>query len=65
MTALNKDSSDPSLTRPSVLWLGMNLETSLFKQGWNGGGVILARTCNLGLRRCDSVYSNISAELGR
>ena len=41
MTALNKDSSDPSLTRSSVLWLGMNLETSLFKQGWRGGGGIL------------------------
>ena len=41
MTALNKDSSDPSLTRPSVMWLGMNLETSLFKQGWRGGGGIL------------------------
>ena len=41
MTTLNKDSSDPSLTRPSVLWLGMDLETSLFKQGWRGGGGIL------------------------
>ena len=41
MTTLNKDSSDPFLTRPSVLWLGMDLETSLFKQGWRGGGGIL------------------------
>ena len=41
MTALNKDSSDPSLTRPLVLWLGMDLKTSLFKQGWRGGGDIL------------------------
>ena len=41
MTMLNKDSSDPSLTRPSVLWLGINLETSLFKQGWRGGDGIL------------------------
>ena len=41
MITLNKDSSDPSLTRPSVLWLGMDLETSLFKQGWRGGGGIL------------------------
>ena len=41
MMKLNKDSSDPSLTRPSVLWLGMDLETSLFKQGWRGGGDIL------------------------
>ena len=41
MTMLNKDSSNPSLTRPSVLWLGMDLETSLFKQGWRGGGGIL------------------------
>ena len=41
MTALNKDSLDPSLTRPSVLWLGRDLETSLFKQGWRGGGDIL------------------------
>ena len=40
MTTLN-NSSDPSLTRLSVLWLGMNLETSLFKQGWRGGGGIL------------------------
>ena len=38
---LNKDSSDPFLTRPSVLWSGMDLETSLFKQGWCGGGGIL------------------------
>ena len=41
MIALNKYSSDPSLTRSSVLWLGMDLETSLFKQGWRGGGGIL------------------------
>ena len=41
MTVLNKDSSDPFLTRPLVLWLGMDLETSLFKQGWRGGGGIL------------------------
>ena len=41
MTALNKDSSDPSPTRRSALWLGMVLETSLFKQGWCGGGGIL------------------------
>ena len=41
MTMLNKDSSDPSLTRPSVLWLGMDLKISLFKQGWHGGGGIL------------------------
>ena len=41
MTTLNKDFSDPSLTRPSVLWLGMDLETSMFKQGWRGGGGIL------------------------
>lgn len=41
MATLNKDYSDPFLTRPSVLWLGMDLETSLFKQGWHGGGSIL------------------------
>ena len=41
MTALNKDSLDPSLTRSSVLWLGMDLKTSLFKQGWRGGDDIL------------------------
>ena len=29
------------MTRPLVLWLGMDLETSLFKQGWRGGGGIL------------------------
>ncbi|EMS51788.1 hypothetical protein TRIUR3_18072 [Triticum urartu] len=33
MMTLNKDSSDPSLTRPSVLWLGMDLETSPFNRG--------------------------------
>ena len=55
MTVLNKDSSDPSLTRPSVLWLGMDLETSLFKQGWCGGGsILLVDLCPraLPLRRC-------------
>ena len=41
VAALTNESSDPSLTRPSVLWLGMDLETSLFKQGWCGGGDIL------------------------
>uniref|UniRef100_M8B323 Uncharacterized protein n=1 Tax=Aegilops tauschii TaxID=37682 RepID=M8B323_AEGTA len=34
MTALNKDSSDPSPTRRPVLWLGMVLKTSLFKCGF-------------------------------
>ena len=28
------------MTRPLVIWLGMDLETSLFKQGWRGGGGI-------------------------
>ena len=46
MTTLNKDSSDPFLTRPSVLWLGMDLETSLFKQGWrDGGGILVVDLC--------------------
>ena len=46
MTALNKDSLDPSLTRSSVLWLGMDLETSLFKQGWCGGvGILMVDLC--------------------
>lgn len=33
MAMLNNDYLDPSLMRPSVLWLGMDLKTSLFKQG--------------------------------
>ena len=46
MTALNKDSLDLSLTRPSVLWLGMDLETSLFKQGWRGRrGILVVDLC--------------------
>jgi hypothetical protein len=46
MTTLNKDSSDPSLTRPSVVWLGMDLKTSMFKQGWRGGdGILVVDLC--------------------
>ena len=41
MAALNKVSSDPTPTRRSVLWLGMDLAISLFKQGLRGGGDIL------------------------
>ena len=41
MTALNKVSLDPTPTRRSVLWLGMDLAISLFKQGLRGGGDIL------------------------
>ena len=41
MAALNEVSSDPTPMRRSVLWLGMNFEISLFKQGWRGGGGIL------------------------
>jgi hypothetical protein len=46
MTALNKDSSDPSPTRRSVLWSGIDLETHLFKQGCrSGGGILVVDLC--------------------
>ena len=46
MTTLNKYSSDHFLTRSSVLWLGMDLKISLFKQGWRGGGgILVVDTC--------------------
>ena len=41
MSVLNKDSS-----RPSALWLEIDLETSLFKQGWRGGsGIFVVDLC--------------------
>ncbi|XP_073352125.1 polygalacturonase-like [Aegilops tauschii subsp. strangulata] len=41
MAALNKVSSVPTPTRQSVLWLGMDLESNLFKQGLCSGECIL------------------------
>ncbi|VAI43182.1 unnamed protein product [Triticum turgidum subsp. durum] len=46
MAALNKVSSYPTPTRQSVLSLGMDLESSLFKQGWySGGGILVVDLC--------------------
>ena len=40
MTSLNKYFSDPFLTRPSVLWLEMNLKISLFYKSVSSGSTV-------------------------
>ncbi|EMS60279.1 Cytochrome P450 71A1 [Triticum urartu] len=46
MAALNKVSSYATPTRQSVLSLGMDLESSMFKQGWySGGGILVVDLC--------------------